>query len=167
MSDPAQRSRSESVVRHFLVAFVLAGLLYLVSYHGLEHLRMRKGGWHVQFAADTAGTPALIVSQPWLSISNVTLHFPEEQISLRRQTNLVVFDQPITNVPFGRVVYLDTTFLPGSVVFELFGHQIQLLPRVLMVDQREVPWQSGAALDLRRTNTVSGSPRPASQTGPR
>jgi hypothetical protein len=57
----------------------------------------------------------------------------------------LVFDHPITNIPFGRVVYFDTTFLPGAVVFDFFGAQVQLLPRTLLVTNREIPWRS----DLR------------------
>jgi len=44
---------------------------------------------------------------------------------------------------------MDTTFQPGTVVFTNFGHEIQLLPRVLTIDKVERPWQSGTTIDLR------------------
>jgi hypothetical protein len=46
-------------------------------------------------------------------------------------------------VPFGKCVFLDTTFLPGTVVLDLFGHEVQLLPRVLTIDHVEHAWHSG------------------------
>ena len=88
------------------------------------------------------------VNQPYLRISNVTAVFPDQRIMLSNMPVTVVFSQPITNVPFGHVIYLDTTFLPGSVVFGLFGHEIQLLPRVLIVDRKELPWRPGMVLNL-------------------
>jgi hypothetical protein len=138
--------KRESMAKHFGIVFFAAVLLYLVSFYGIEHLRTRKGGWQVSFRTDTAGIPRLIIAQPRLGISNVTLEFPDQRLGQSNVGSSIVFDQPITNVPFGRVVYLDTTFLPGSIVFELFGHQIQLLPRVLMVDRKEMPWRSGMTL---------------------
>ena len=140
--------KRENMVKHFGIAFLAAAILYLVSFYGIEHLRTRKGGWQVRFRTDTAGTPSLIISQSRIGISNVTLVFPDQRIGQTNFASLVAFDQPITNVPFGRVIYLDTTFLPGSIVFGLFGHQIQLLPRVLMVDGKEIPWRSGLTLRL-------------------
>ena len=140
--------KRENVVKHFGIAFLAAAILYLVSFYGIEHLRTRKGGWQVNCRTDAEGTRRLIISQPRIGTSNVTLIFPDQRIGQTNFASSVVFDQPITNVPFGKLVYLDTTFLPGSIVFELFGHQIQLLPRVLMVDRKEIPWRSGMTLRL-------------------
>ena len=47
-------------------------------------------------------------------------------------------------VPFGQVLFTDLTYLPGTVSFEVFGHEVELLPRTLIVDRQEVPWKSGA-----------------------
>ena len=38
--------------------------------------------------------------------------------------------------------------LPGTATFELFGHEIQLLPRVLIIDRREYPWRPNATITL-------------------
>jgi hypothetical protein len=42
---------------------------------------------------------------------------------------------------------MDATSLPGTVAFELFGHEIQLLPRVLTIDNQERPWRSNEIID--------------------
>jgi hypothetical protein len=47
---------------------------------------------------------------------------------------------------------MDTTFLPGTIVFDLFGHEIQLIPRVLRIDGKEIPWQSNATIPVTGTN---------------
>ncbi len=48
--------------------------------------------------------------------------------------------------------FMDTTSLPGTVVLKLFGHEIQLMPRVLTVDKKERPWRSEETLALPGTN---------------
>ncbi|MFO1501417.1 MAG: hypothetical protein U1G07_24015 [Verrucomicrobiota bacterium] len=132
--------------KHIAVAFGAALALYCIAFYVLEHLRTRKGGWEIRFQTDTGQRPALVVAQPQLGLSNITIVFPGQQSPATNQ--LIVFDRPRTNVPFGKVVYFDTTFLPGSVVLSLFGHEIQLLPRVLLIDNRETAWQSGATYQL-------------------
>ena len=36
-------------------------------------------------------------------------------------------------------------FLPGIVTMNLLGHEIELMPRTLVVDKKEVPWNKPAA----------------------
>ena len=43
-------------------------------------------------------------------------------------------------VPFGECIYQDLMFLPGIVTMNLLGHEIELMPRALVVDKKEVPW---------------------------
>jgi hypothetical protein len=132
------------------VAAVFAGavVVYFAAFTVIEHLRTRKGGWAVTFRGDSSGAPSLSVSQSYLAISNVVFAFPNAQAGQSNFAQTVVFDQPITNIPFGRVIYLDTTFLPGSVVLDLFGEEIQLLPRRFLVNQREYRWKSETTLTL-------------------
>ena len=63
-------------------------------------------------------------------------------------------------VPFGKCVFMDTTFLPGTVTFELFGHEIELLPRVLIIDRQEHRWQSDAVIVLSRLQPAPAAPKP-------
>ena len=134
--------------KHFAIAGVFAVALYAASYSFIEHMRQRKGGWQVTFASDPAGRPELKVSQPALNITNVQFRFLGEKIAVANLHTTVVFDGPITNVPFGQIIFIDTTFLPGTITFDCFGHEVQLLPRVLIVNKREVPWQSRQTIEL-------------------
>jgi hypothetical protein len=124
----------------------------------IEHLRSRKGGWQVTFLCDSTGEPSIRVSQPRLSISNVMFVFPGQSCELTNTATSISFDRPISNVPFGRVLYLDTTFLPGSVVFDLFGNEVELLPRVLVLNKREIPWQSDVTFELAERSGPGRSP---------
>ena len=141
--------RGEKLTRHVLIALALTVILYLVTFQWIEHRRTRKGGWRVTFQTNEAGRPSILVAQAWLGITNVSFVFPDQRIGATNLQSTLVFDQPLTNVPFGKVVYFDTTFLPGAIVLDTFHHQIQLLPRVLILDQKEVPWQSGETFQLR------------------
>ena len=54
---------------------------------------------------------------------------------------------------------MDTTFQPGTVVLKLLGHEIQLIPRVLTLNQEEKPWVSGAVHTLTNVNTNAAGTR--------
>jgi hypothetical protein len=43
-------------------------------------------------------------------------------------------------LPFGECIYQDLMFLPGVVTMNLLGHEIELMPRTLVIDKKEVPW---------------------------
>ncbi len=144
-------------LKHFIFAFVIALLLYATFYSGIEHRRTRNGPWQVTFA-NAGGIPTVIVNEPKLRISNLKINFPSEAASSTNFT--MTFDQPQPvpfAVPFGQCVFMDTTFLPGTIVFNLFGHEIQLLPRVLTIDKKEHPWQSGTTISLSRNSSPAVS----------
>lgn len=142
MKGHSSGSGREGIARQFLIVFAAAVLLYALTYYTVEHLRTRKGGWQITFQTDQKGVPAVLVTQPWLGITNVGLEFPGARVPQTNLLSQLIFDRPITNIPFGRVIYFDTTFLPGAVVFELFGNEVQLLPRVLILNRKESPWRS-------------------------
>ena len=136
-------------LKHLVFAFVIALVLYVSFYRAIEHRRTRNGPWQVAFT-NALGAPALVINEPKLAISNVTIRFPGRPPS--SSNSFIVFDppQPVPfDVPFGQCIFMDTTFQPGTVVFTIFGHEIQLLPRVLTIDKVEQPWQSGTTIDLR------------------
>ena len=136
-------------LKHFLFAGIIALVLYLVSYNWIEHRRTRNGPWEVRFAVESE-TPAIIIAQPKLQIQNVRIAFPGQIIATNFSATMTFAQarQWPFDVPFGKVIFLDTTFLPGNVTFELFGHEIQLLPRVLTIDRKEIPWQSDTNISL-------------------
>ena len=41
-------------------------------------------------------------------------------------------------------------FLPGVVTMNLLGHEIELMPRTLVIDKKEVPWNTvGGRITLK------------------
>lgn len=143
--------KSDGVLKHFLFAFLLAAVIYAALYLGIEHRRMRRGPWQINFTSSN-GVPLLVINQPKLALTNAQILFLNEPMPTNslgptdfREPRLVPYD-----VPFGRCVFMDATFLPGTVTFQLFGHEIELLPRVLIVDHEEHPWVSGSTLTLSK-----------------
>jgi len=144
----------------FAVLFAAVLLFYLGAFYGCEHMRARKGPWEVQFNTDATGRPSIVVYQPRLAISAVEILFHDEQVSTMNLSERVAFNKPLKPTPFGKVIYEDLTFLPGVVTFDLFGHEIELLPRVLIVNKKEVPWVSDFVVELSRTNKPAIPPKP-------
>lgn len=138
--------KSDSAVRHFVLAFLLALVCYAVFYVLIEHRRTRKGPWEITFTNSAGGAPTLIINQPHLAITNVQIAFADQPPPPANAFATLTFGQakPVPyEVPFGKCVFLDTTFLPGTVTLQLYGHEIELLPRVLLIDRQEHPWLSG------------------------
>lgn len=143
--------KPESALRHFVLAFLLALAGYAVFYAAIEHRRTRQGPWEVTFTNTTPHTPGIVIHHPKLGISNVRISFAGQPAAPTNQCRKLSFSQPQAvpyDVPFGRCVFMDTTFLPGTVTFQLFGHEIELLPRVLVVDHKEQPWRSDSSIAL-------------------
>jgi hypothetical protein len=143
--------KTDGLLKHFVAAFGIALLVYVLAYTGIEHRRTRNGPWRVIFTNDLSGAPALLINQPRLAITNVQIIFSGRSVTSANEGGIVTFDRPRPvpcEVPFGRCVFMDTTFLPGTIVFELFGHEIQLLPRVLTIDKAERPWRSSETIAL-------------------
>lgn len=135
-----------------IALFVAVLLTYLAVFNGIEWLRHRKGPWRVVFE-----TNSIHISQPYLKISAV-VEFPGENAG---NTGRVAFDKPKKAVPYGKLLYEDLTFLPGVVTFDLFGHEIELLPRVLIVNKKEIRWDQADHLQLWATNKPAIPPKPA------
>jgi hypothetical protein len=151
--------KSDNLLRHIWIPFGIAVLVYVIFYTGIEHRRTRNGPWRVTFTNDVAGAPELVINEPKLAITNLQITFPGET-STNSQAALLVFDQPREvpyDIPFGKCVFMDTTFLPGTIVFDLFGHEIQLIPRVLTIDKKEMPWRSNSTIEVPRAKAVTGT----------
>lgn len=140
-----------------LVLFVAVLLAYLAVFRIIEWLRNRKGPWEVHFATDTQGRPSLDIQQNHLKIS-AQIAFPDEHLK-NNVSETVRFDRPHKAVPFGKVIYEDLTFLPGVVTFDLFGHEVELLPRVLYINKKEIRWTE-AHIELWSTNKPPIPPKP-------
>ena len=139
--------KSDGPVKHLVVALLLAVGCYAVFYPSIEHRRTRKGPWEVTFAQTNSGVPLLIINQPKLAITNVQIMFADQVVAPGQSNACMIFTEPKPvpyPVPFGNCVFMDTTFLPGTLTFQLFDHEIELLPRVLIIDQQEHPWVSSS-----------------------
>jgi len=136
---------SESLLKDLAVALVLSLLFYMAGFAWIEHRRVVKGPWEVEFVSDAAGQPSILITQRTLHISQ-RLRFADQRIN---RTNLDVamqFRQTVTNLPFGEMMFQDALFLPGTATLRLFGHVVELLPRVLIIDDKEQAW--GSAQDV-------------------
>jgi hypothetical protein len=101
----------------------------------------------VKFRADDVGVPSLLISQTNLNVSE-TIVFPAPTNGLTNFSRTIAFEEQLADLPFGEMVFQDPTFLPGTVTMRLFGHLVEFLPRVLIVDKKEYPWQAGAVIQL-------------------
>ena len=138
-------------LRRIVLLFVLVMIGYVAMFTWIQHRRVVKGPWVVTFATE-AGVPAVVVNQPTLGIRDVRIVFADERVATN-VTQTLEFSQAREvpfDVPFGKCVFLDPLFLPGTVVLEEFGHEIQFLPRVLTIDKAERPWRSGETIQLHK-----------------
>ncbi|MBI3851552.1 MAG: hypothetical protein HY298_14940 [Verrucomicrobia bacterium] len=149
-------------LKHFALAFLIAVVIYTIFYTGIEHRRTFRGPWRVVFTNTAAGVPRLVVSQPKLGITNLMLDFPNEKLPLIVSNSLMVCDTPREvpfPVPFGQCIFMDTTFLPGTVTFNLFSHEIELLPRVLIINRKEYSWKSETNISVSGVGVMSIQPK--------
>ena len=153
--------QAKGPAKHFILAFLLALAGYIAFYQAIEHRRAHNGPWRVTFTSNAAGAPVMLIDQPRLAITNVQITFAGESRPATNRPATLVFDQPRPvpyAVPFGNCIFMDTTFLPGTVTFQLFGHEIELLPRVFVLDRKEHRWQSGASIILPPPGEVAPAP---------
>lgn len=143
-------AKPDSIWRQALAVLGVCAVLYFGGFWAMQHWRARRGPWEVTFQTTGPGFPQLTIAAPKLGVSNVLLVFPGTNLPAPKAPVLVRFDDParVAAVPFGRVKFLDTTVLPGTVTLDLFGHEIELLPRTLIVNKREHPWRNGERLEL-------------------
>lgn len=153
--------KSSFPTKAVVLLFIAVVALYAAVFYGIEYLRMRKGGWEVNFLSDREGNASIVVYQPTLNISSVELVFLGEKIGRTNLSERVLFNRPKKPVPFGKVIYEDLTSLPGVVTFDFFGHEIELLPRVLIVNKKEIRWKSESVVELSATNKPAQPPKPA------
>ena len=140
------------------VVFISVALFYFAAFYGTEYLRHRKGPWELEFRPDLAGSPAVVITQRALNVQDVILLFRGEAAT--NAAGRVQFDRVQQTPRFGRLLFHDLTFLPGVLTFDFFGHEVELLPRVLVVNKREIPWRSGTTLELWPTNKPAQPPQP-------
>jgi hypothetical protein len=140
--------RSDGLLKHLAISAVIAVVFYVVVFGWIQHSRTARGPWQAEFRTDAAGTPALVISQTNLNVTE-TIVFPGQTFHPGSFSRTIEFGQTPPDLPFGELIYQDPTFLPGTVTMRLFGHVVELLPRVLTVDKKEYPWKSGSVIEVR------------------
>lgn len=138
----------------------LASLIFYFAFFGwMQHRRMKNGPWEVTFTQQD-NLPALVINHPKFGITNVAIQFAggtsgtNVAQTIRFQHGQVA---PL-DLPYGKCVFLDTLFLPGTAACEMFGHQIQFMPHTLTIDQIARPWVSGEKILLTNRNSATVSP---------
>jgi hypothetical protein len=131
---------TDNILKQLSIVFAVVLLAYAAFFWGDRYLRAHKGPWEVRFVA-TNSAPRIAISQPRLGISNVVIVFTGESLT-NVQSGTVLFDRPQKAIPFGKTKFEDLTYLPGSVAFDFFGHEIELLPRTLYINKTERAWNS-------------------------
>jgi hypothetical protein len=144
----------DNILKHAAIAFAIALVGYVLFYGCDSHLRSRKGPWVVSFQANTNGEPLLVIDQPFLKIHTQIL------LAREKATNapgVVEFKSPQhLQTPFGRVRFHDLTYLPGTVTLDVYGHEVELLPRTLVLNTKEVGWTNDITYVLAPTNKIPG-----------
>jgi len=153
---------TRELVKHLSRAFLLALVVYIGFYRIDRHYRLRKGPWEITFTADTNRNATIVVRQPGLHLEQVVITMKGEVMTNIART--VVFDVPQKPVPFGRVKFEDLMYLPGTVTLDLFGHEVELLPRTLIVNRRERPWAPRLRLELDPSEKI---PEKGQNNGPK
>ena len=132
-----------------LGVFVITLILYLVGYNWIESRRHDKGPWKLTFMLQESGMPGILVEQAELGIKPVLIQFnvnsdflKELKISDSGDSILFELEKEVFELPFGELSYRDPTFLPGVVTLKVFGSTIECLPRTLVINQKELVWNS-------------------------
>ncbi len=136
---------SDRLPKHLLIGFGCALLVYVVFFSCDQRLRLRKGPWEVVFRTNAVGWATIEVSQGTLGVKT-TVTFVGETAT---NQGTVAFDRPGKRPPFGTVKFEDLTYLPGSVAFDFYGHEVELLPRTLYLNKKEHAWQTNEVIELK------------------
>lgn len=148
--------KSNNLLKHVGIAFAIALLLYIGFYNLDRWLRTRQGPWEITFIQNNQGEPAMIIRHQKLGIRDVKVIFENETMAVTNLPASVRFDQPKTEPPFGKWKYDDLMYQPGVVTLDMFGHEVELLPRILILNRTEHPWKSGSTYRLNPEDKLKG-----------
>jgi hypothetical protein len=154
--------KADNPARHFITAFLIAGAVYFLAYNFIEHRRLRHGPWTLDFTTNAAGIPEVVINQGPLGLTNIQMVFPNERVPegfLPGDPKSFANPKPVPYpLPFGKCVFMDTTFLPGTLTLNLFNHEIELLPRTMIIDHDEHAWKPGETISLTGQPSVEKPP---------
>ena len=161
MAEPdAQPAPRDSIVPFALGMFAIALVIYAIFYSADQNLRTKDGGWQLTFTTNQTGTPMLLINLPSQEITNAAITFEGESLPADFRPATTNFIDPAhlpVPVPFGQLFHADLTYLPGVITFNLFAadtnatgpsHEVELLPRGMVVNRKEHPWKPGMEIQL-------------------
>jgi len=144
------------------LTFITAVVFYVLAYSLMSRWQTGQGPWRVEFATNSAGTPQIVIAQPALGISNVTVLFMGELLAATNHPGLVAFNKPRMPTPFGEVIFDDLLRQPGTVTLDLFGHEVELIPKQLALNRQPHGWTNNGVFALSAADKLpSGTPKPA------
>ena len=149
--------KSDPIWKQVIAVFFAALIGYLAVFYFVEYQRRKDGPWQATFTS-VDGLPTIIVNHPKSQLTNISITFVGATTPVTNMPQTVAFEhgRPAPfDLPFGECVFIDAIYMPGTAVCEMFGHQIQLMPRVLTIDKIEHPWSSGEKILL--TNQPSAT----------
>jgi len=152
---PAPTPPRDNIFKHAGIAFAVTLCAYVFFYACDSHLRTKNGPWVVDFQISTNQEPLLVINQEKLGIHDVRVLLSGEKATNTPGT--VRFESPAhLETPYGRVRFHDLTYLPGTITLDVFGHEIEMLPRTLVFNTREQPWKNNTTFTLSPTNKIPG-----------
>ena len=134
--------------KHFLIAGIIALVGYVALWKSMEHARTRKGPWEVTYRSAEGRPPEISIRQPSLGIEDVRVIFAEASAPPLEAPVTIRHDQPERSGPFGSWIRDDLIMQPGMVLFDFFGHKVELLPRTLIIDLKAYPWSATNEITL-------------------
>jgi hypothetical protein len=140
---------SDRLSRHLLIAFLLSLALYVAGYWFIEGRRVADTPWVVEFQSGSEGQAEIEIRQDSLGRGPVRIRIETTNIIPAVARQEVIFNTPRPvpfAVPLGQCIFQDTTFLPGTVVLEISGVTIQMLPRALTIGTNEFTWTTNSLI---------------------
>ena len=142
--------------------FVVAVIFYFLAYGWMSRWQTGRGPWQVEFTTNQTGVAQIVIAQPALGLSNITLRFEGETLAPTNHPGIVLFSKPRQATPFGELIYDDLMRQPGVITLDMFGHEVELIPKHLILNRQPVSWTNNIVISLAATNKIPpGTPRPA------
>ncbi len=144
-----------------LKLFVTVMVLYATLYFATGLWRERRGPWVLTFDKSPSGNPRLTISQENLGVRNVQiLALQQEPLPADFKPVTIHFKSPGDQPGFGKLLFTDLTVLPGVITLDVFGHEVELLPRTLVINRKLIPWSERQEIRLNPEERLPGGPVP-------
>lgn len=149
-------SAHSSPWKMFVTVGVVTLIGYVIVFSWVENHRRKDGPWEITFA-EADSSPVLRINHPRSGLTNISIVFAGAVVPTNLPQTVSFPHGRVApfDLPFGRCVFLDSLYLPGSVTVQAFGHEIQMMPRTLMIDRVERAWQPGEKILLTNRPSVT------------